>query len=222
MKYVLLGAFSSGLLLYGIVLLYGALGTTHFAEMAVAIDAAGSVDGRLLVGLALVVAGLGFKLAAVPFHMWAPDVYQGAPMPITAYIAVGSKAAAFALVLRLFYEGLAPAYDQWQMLIAGMAALTMVFGNVVAIVQSNVKRMLAYSSVGQVGFLLMGVAAPFPAGVERAHGAPRGLLPDELRRVLRHHGLLQRDGQGRDPGLRGVGGAARPSSRRRSPSGCSR
>ena len=162
MKYVLLGAFSSGLLLYGIVLLYGALGTTHFAEMAVAIDAAGSVDGRLLVGLALVVAGLGFKLAAVPFHMWAPDVYQGAPLPITAYIAVGSKAAAFALVLRLFYEGLAPAYEQWQMLIAGMAALTMVFGNVVAIVQSNVKRMLAYSSVGQVGFLLMGIAALSP------------------------------------------------------------
>ena len=161
-KYVLLGAFSSGLLLYGIVLLYGSLGTTHFAEMALALDAAGSVDGRLLVGLALVVAGLGFKLAAVPFHMWAPDVYQGAPMPITAYIAVGSKAAAFALVLRLFYEGLAPAYDQWQMLIAGMAALTMLFGNVVAIVQSNVKRMLAYSSVGQVGFLLMGIAALSP------------------------------------------------------------
>ena len=113
-------------------------------------------------GLALVVAGLGFKLAAVPFHMWAPDVYQGAPLPITAYIAVGSKAAAFALVLRLFYEGLAPAYEQWQMLIAGMAALTMVFGNVVAIVQTNVKRMLAYSSVGQVGFLLMGVAALSP------------------------------------------------------------
>ena len=161
-KYVLLGAFSSGLLLYGIVLLYGSLGTTHFAEMAVGLSAAGDVDGRLLVGLALVVAGLGFKLAAVPFHMWAPDVYQGAPLPITAYIAVGSKAAAFALVLRLFYEGLAPAYDQWQMLIAGMAALTMVFGNVVAIVQSNVKRMLAYSSVGQVGFLLMGVAALSP------------------------------------------------------------
>lgn len=161
-KYVLLGAFSSGLMLYGIVLLYGALGTTHFAEMASALEGAGGVDGRLLIGLALLVAGLGFKLAAVPFHMWAPDVYQGAPLPITAYIAVGSKAAAFALVLRLFYEGLAPAYDEWQILIAGIAALTMVFGNVVAIVQSNVKRMLAYSSVGQVGFLLMGIAALSP------------------------------------------------------------
>ena len=161
-KYVLLGAFSSGLLLYGIVLMYGALGTTSFAEMAVAIEAGGAVEGRLLLGLALLVAGLGFKLAAVPFHMWAPDVYQGAPMPITAYIAVGSKAAAFALVLRLFYEGLLPAYEEWQMLIAGMAALTMLFGNVVAIVQTNVKRMLAYSSVGQVGFLLMGIAALSP------------------------------------------------------------
>ena len=161
-KYVLLGAFSSGLLLYGIVLLYGALGTTHFAGMAAALETAGGVDGRLLVGLALVVAGLGFKLAAVPFHMWAPDVYQGAPMPITAYIAVGSKAAAFALALRLFYEALAPAYDEWRLLIAGMAALTMLFGNVVAIVQTNVKRMLAYSSVGQVGFLLMGIAALSP------------------------------------------------------------
>ena len=161
-KYVLLGAFSSGLLLYGIVLLYGALGTTHFAEMAVALEAGGAVEGRLLLGLALLVAGLGFKVAAVPFHMWAPDVYQGAPMPITAYIAVGSKAAAFALVLRLFYEGLAPAYGEWQLLIAGMAALTMLFGNIVAIVQTNVKRMLAYSSVGQVGFLLMGIAALSP------------------------------------------------------------
>ena len=161
-KYVLLGAFSSGLLLYGIVLLYGALGTTHFAGMAAALEGTGGVDGRLLVGLALVVAGLGFKLAAVPFHMWAPDVYQGAPMPIMAYIAVGSKAAAFALALRLFYEALAPAYDEWQLLIAGMAALTMIFGNVVAIVQTNVKRMLAYSSVGQVGFLLMGIAALSP------------------------------------------------------------
>ena len=161
-KYVLLGAFSSGLLLYGIVLLYGALGTTHFAGMAAALETAGGVDGRLLVGLALVVAGLGFKLAAVPFHMWAPDVYQGAPMPVTAYIAVGSKAAAFALALRLFYEALAPAYDEWRLLIAGMAALTMLFGNVVAIVQTNVKRMLAYSSVGQVGFLLMGIAALSP------------------------------------------------------------
>ena len=158
-KYILLGAFSSGLLLYGIVMLYGAMGTTNFAEMAIFLDGIKDIDGRLLIGLALLVTGLGFKIAAVPFHMWAPDVYEGAPLPITAYIAVGSKVAAFALVLRLFAEGLLPAIDQWNVLIAGMAALTMLFGNLVALAQTNVKRMLAYSSVGQVGFLLMGVAA---------------------------------------------------------------
>ena len=158
-KYILLGAFSSGLLLYGIVLLYGALGTTSFAEMAVALDGIDDIDGRLLIGLTLLVTGLGFKMAAVPFHMWAPDVYEGAPMPVTAYIAVGSKVAAFALVLRLFAEGLLPAIEQWDILIAGLAAITMLFGNLVALAQTNIKRMLAYSSVGQVGFLLMGVAA---------------------------------------------------------------
>ena len=158
-KYILLGAFSSGLLLYGIVMLYGALGTTSFTEMAAALDGIGEIDGRLLIGLTLLIAGLGFKMAAVPFHMWAPDVYEGAPLPITAYIAVGSKVAAFALVLRLFAEGLLPAIDQWNVLIAGLAALTMLFGNLVALTQTNVKRMLAYSSVGQVGFLLMGIAA---------------------------------------------------------------
>ena len=158
-KYILLGAFSSGLLLYGIVMLYGALGTTSFAEMAVTLDGIEDIDGRLLIGLTLLISGLGFKMAAVPFHMWAPDVYEGAPMPITAYIAVGSKVAAFALVLRLFAEGLLPAIDQWNVLVAGLAALTMLFGNLVALAQTNVKRMLAYSSVGQVGFLLMGIAS---------------------------------------------------------------
>jgi len=158
-KYILLGAFSSGLLLYGIVLLYGSLGTTSFAEMADALESVGDIDGRLLIGLTLLVTGLGFKMAAVPFHMWAPDVYEGAPMPVTAYIAVGSKVAAFALILRLFAEGLLPTIDQWNILIAGMAAVTMLFGNLVALAQTNIKRMLAYSSVGQVGFLLMGVAS---------------------------------------------------------------
>ena len=161
-KYVLLGAFSSGLMLYGIVMLYGALGTTHFAGMADALQGLDGTSGRLLLGLALLISGLGFKLAAVPFHMWAPDVYEGAPLPITAYIAVGSKAAAFAVVLRLFAEGLLPAADQWRVLIAGLAAVTMVFGNLVALVQRNIKRMLAYSSVGQVGYLLMGIAALSP------------------------------------------------------------
>ncbi len=158
-KYVLLGAFSSALLLYGISLLYGALGTTGFAGMADALEGMQGVDGRLLLGMAFLVAGLGFKMAVVPFHMWAPDVYEGAPLPITAYIAVGSKAAAFALVLRLFSEGFFPAVEQWRIVIVVLAAATMTLGNLVALAQHNIKRMLAYSSVGQVGYLLMGVAA---------------------------------------------------------------
>ena len=158
-KYILLGAFSSALLLFGISLLYGSLGETRFTEMAEALQGMEGVNGRLLLGLAFLVAGLGFKLAVVPFHMWAPDVYEGAPLPVTAYIAVGSKAAAFALVLRLFAEGLLPVADQWRTIIAALAAVTMMVGNLVALAQSNIKRMLAYSSIGQVGYLLMGIAA---------------------------------------------------------------
>ena len=158
-KYILLGAFSSALLLFGISLLYGALGETRFTGMAEALQGMEGVNGRLLLGLAFLVAGLGFKLAVVPFHMWAPDVYEGAPLPVTAYIAVGSKAAAFALVLRLFAEGLLPVADQWRTIIAALAAVTMMVGNLVALAQSNIKRMLAYSSIGQVGYLLMGIAA---------------------------------------------------------------
>ena len=158
-KYILLGAFSSALLLFGISLLYGSLGETRFTEMAEALQGTEGVNGRLLLGLAFLVAGLGFKLAVVPFHMWAPDVYEGAPLPVTAYIAVGSKAAAFALVLRLFAEGLLPVADQWRTIMAALAAVTMMTGNLVALAQSNIKRMLAYSSIGQVGYLLMGIAA---------------------------------------------------------------
>ena len=158
-KYILLGAFSSALMLFGISLLYGALGETRFTGMAEALQGMEGVNGRLLLGLAFLVAGLGFKLAVVPFHMWAPDVYEGAPLPVTAYIAVGSKAAAFALVLRLFAEGLLPVADQWRTIMAALAAVTMMVGNLVALAQSNIKRMLAYSSIGQVGYLLMGIAA---------------------------------------------------------------
>ena len=109
--------------------------------------------------MALILVGLEFKLAAVPFHMWAPDVYEGAPFPVTAYLAIGSKAAAFALVLRLFSEGFLPAADQWRIVVAVMAAITMLTGNLVALAQHNIKRLMAYSSVGQVGIILTGVAA---------------------------------------------------------------
>ena len=158
-KYILLGALSSAFLLYGISQIYGLLGTTRFDGISEVLAATSGMSPGVVVGLVMIVAGLGFKIAAVPFHMWAPDAYEGAPIPITAYLAVGSKAAAFALVLRLFGEALIPAAADWQMVIVILAALTMVVGNLGALVQSNIKRLLAYSSVGHVGYLLMGIAA---------------------------------------------------------------
>ena len=158
-KYILLGAFSSALLLFGISQIYGLLGTTRFDGISEALAAGSEISPGVLVGLVLIIAGLGFKVAAVPFHMWAPDAYEGAPIPVTAYLAVGSKAAAFALVLRFFVEGLLPAVSDWQFILAILAALTMIVGNLGALVQSNIKRLLAYSSIGHVGYLLLGVAA---------------------------------------------------------------
>ena len=161
-KYILLGAFSSAILLYGLSLIYGMLGTTRFDEIneqLTAMVAGGSLDPQVLAGLALLIAGLGFKAAAVPFHMWAPDAYEGAPTPVTSYLAVGSKAAAFALILRLFGEAFMPAVEDWQVILAILAAFTMTVGNLVAMAQKNIKRLLAYSSIGQVGYLLLGVAA---------------------------------------------------------------
>ena len=158
-KYILLGAVSSALLLFGISQVYGLLGTTRFDEMAKALTVAGDLDAGVLVGITLLIAGIGFKVAAVPFHMWAPDAYEGAPIPITAFLAVASKAAAFALAMRLFGEALLPTIGDWQLLLALLAALTMTIGNLVALAQTNMKRLLAYSSIGHVGYLLMGIAA---------------------------------------------------------------
>ncbi len=163
-KYIILGALSSAILLYGISQVYGLLGTTRFDEMGAALSSVGDMSPGLLVGIVMVIAGLGFKVAAVPFHMWAPDAYEGAPTPITAHLAVGSKAAAFALVLRLFSEALMPASEGWHVLLLVLAAATMTLGNLLALVQTNVKRLLAYSSIGHVGYLLVGIAALAPAG----------------------------------------------------------
>ena len=160
LKYMLLGAFASALLLYGISFIYGSSGSTFYDEIAAAY--AGGTDGfelGLLMGLVLVLAGLGFKVAAVPFHMWTPDAYEGAPLPITAYLSSTSKAAGFALLLRLFSGAFMPVRDDWQWMIAALAAITMVVGNLVALQQSNIKRLLAYSSIGQVGYMLMALAA---------------------------------------------------------------
>ncbi len=158
-KYILIGAFSSAFLLFGISMVYTSVLDTRFVDIADFLANAGDVSPALWVGLGLMLVGLGFKIAAVPFHMWAPDVYQGAPLPITAYLSVGSKAAAFALVLRMFSEAFAPAIDDWRILIAVLAVATMSVGNLVAMSQHNVKRLLAYSSIGQVGYLLVGIAA---------------------------------------------------------------
>ncbi len=160
LKYMILGAFASAMLLYGISFIYGVAGSTTYGEIAAAV--AGNTEEfsfALLMGLVLIVAGLGFKVAAVPFHMWTPDAYEGAPLPITAYLSATSKAAGFALLLRLFAGAFMPVLDDWQWMLAALAAITMTVGNVIAIQQHNIKRLLAYSSIGQVGYMLMGITA---------------------------------------------------------------
>ncbi len=160
-KYIIIGALSSAIMLYGLSNIYAALGTTFFAGIAEELASPGTVSPVLWVGVALLVVGLGFKLSAVPFHMWAPDAYEGAPLPVTAYLAIGSKAAAFALTLRLFAEAIMPAsarWDEWQLVIAVLAAVTMLLGNLVALAQRNLKRLMAYSSIGHVGYALAGIA----------------------------------------------------------------
>ena len=160
LKYMLLGAFSSALLLYGIGMIYAVTGSTHYSGIAEALSGdTNDFELTLFLGLALIIAGLGFKVAAVPFHMWTPDAYEGAPLPITALIAAISKAAGFALFLKLFAQGFLPIVDDWRYFIAVVAAATMALGNLVAIQQHNIKRLLAYSSIGQVGYLMIGIAS---------------------------------------------------------------
>lgn len=158
-KYFVLGAFSSGILLYGISLLYGMAGSTKLASIASAIGTLGSDDPLVLIATILVAVGFGFKLAAVPFHMWTPDVYQGAPTSVTAFMAVASKAASFAAFMRVFVEGLGGLKADWSLLFLLIALVTLVLGNVVAIVQTNIKRMLAYSSIAHAGYALIGFVA---------------------------------------------------------------
>jgi NADH-quinone oxidoreductase subunit N len=159
MKYFLLGAFASGFFLYGIALIYGATASTNLDKIGAAVKAGAGRDPLLLIGFALLLVGFGFKISAVPFHMWTADVYEGAPTSVTAFIATGSKAAAFAALLRLLLESLRPLQGEWTWLFWVLAVLSMTLGNVVAIAQQNLKRMLAYSSIAHVGYMLVGMVA---------------------------------------------------------------
>jgi NADH-quinone oxidoreductase subunit N len=176
-KYFLLGAFSLGILLYGMSILYGLTGTTQLRSIATALVGQ-ERDPRLMLAVIMVVAGMGFKIAAVPFHMWAPDVYEGAPTPITAFLSVGSSAASFAMLLRIFIEALptmrivtagpnpgASAVIGWSTMFYVLSVVTMTVGNFAALTQSNLKRMLAYSSIAHAGYLMIGVVAGTARGV---------------------------------------------------------
>jgi proton-translocating NADH-quinone oxidoreductase chain N len=169
-KYLLYGAISSAVMLYGMSLLYGATGTTNIHEIAAVFTGASAIDtqvsGLFNVGMmaaVLMMVGFGFKVALVPFHQWSPDAYQGAPTPVTAFLAVGPKAAGFAIMIRVLAIGLAGQADLWQPMLGSIAILTMVIGNLTALVQTDMKRLLAYSSIAQAGYMLMGLAANNPA-----------------------------------------------------------
>ncbi len=173
-KYFILGAFSSGILLYGISLLFGVAGSTNLAEISTAVTARGLNDPLVMISMMLLIVGFGFKVAAVPFHMWTPDVYQGAPTTVTVFMAVASKAASFAAFLRVLLEGFGGVKPNWSGLILGMCVLTLILGNLVAIVQTNIKRMLAYSSIAHAGYALIGVVVTGWMGTE-AGVASRGV-----------------------------------------------
>jgi NADH-quinone oxidoreductase subunit N len=159
MKYFVLGALASGMLLYGMSMLYGATGTLAIGQLADVIVSGGTRDVALVFGLVFVVAGLGFKLGAVPFHMWVPDVYHGAPTAVTLFIGTVPKLASFAFFMRLLAQGLGAEQiaQEWQQMLIVMAVLSLAIGNVAAIAQTNLKRMLAYSTIGHMGFLLLGI-----------------------------------------------------------------
>ncbi|WP_432770633.1 MAG: NADH-quinone oxidoreductase subunit NuoN [Sphingopyxis sp.] len=164
LKYFVLGALASGMLLYGISLLYGFTGTTGFAGIAAAMG--GEMNIGLIFGIVFVLAGLGFKISAVPFHMWTPDVYEGAPTPVTTFFATAPKVAAMALMTRVVIDAMGPAIGAWQQIVIFLALASIILGAVGAIGQKNIKRLLAYSSINNVGFMLIGLAAGTQQGVE--------------------------------------------------------
>ena len=161
LKYFLLGAFSTGFLLYGMALTYGATGTTRIAKIAAVVGqmTVPSANVMLVAGMLLMLTGFAFKVAAAPFHMWTPDVYEGAPTPMTAFMSAGPKAAGFAAALRIFLVALPTLQVEWSQLLWVLAVLTMTIGNITALRQDNIKRMLAYSSIAHAGYVLVGFAA---------------------------------------------------------------
>ena len=168
MKYFVLGAIASGMLLYGLSMLYGATGTLEIAKLAETLPSVNHLDTVLVFGLVFTIAGLAFKLGVVPFHMWIPDVYHGAPTAVTLFIGSAPKLAAFAFVMRLLVDGLGGLALDWQPMLALMAVLSMAIGNITAIAQTNLKRMLAYSTISHMGFLLLGFLAASENGYNAA------------------------------------------------------
>jgi NADH-quinone oxidoreductase subunit N len=165
LKYFVLGGLSSGILLYGLSLVYGFVGTTGFAGLAHFFAAGAPVSLGVIVGLAFIIAGLAFKISAVPFHMWTPDVYEGAPTPVTAFFAVAPKLAAFALFVRVMMDPFGPLIGEWRQIVVFISVASMILGSVAAIAQRNIKRLMAYSSIGHVGYALIGVAAGTANGI---------------------------------------------------------
>ena len=182
MKFLIIGAISSAVMLYGMALIYGFTGSTRLDEIAVALAASpqsgivpfGSM--AVLLAVVLLLVGFGFKMSAAPFQMWVPDVYEGAPTPMVAFLSVASKAAAFALVLRVFYIGFEALDGDWWVLLAGLAALSMTIGNLVAISQRNIKRLFGYSTIAHAGYILVGVAAVATVGDDSPSFGPSSVL----------------------------------------------
>lgn len=166
LKYFVLGALSSGMLLYGVSLIYGFAGTTDFDTLATTLKAMHEPQVGIIVGMVFLMAGLAFKVSAVPFHMWTPDVYEGSPTPVTAFFAAAPKVAALALFVRVMTTGFPSMSGEWQQVVVFISIASMLVGSFVALVQTNIKRLMAYSSIGHIGYALVGLAAATPAGVE--------------------------------------------------------
>ena len=216
-KYFLLGSFSSAIFLFGLAFVWGLTGTTRIdgiaADLGAIVAGAAPLSPGLAMGLAFLTTGVAFKIAAVPFHYWTPDAYQGSPTPITGYLSVGPKVGAFALILRLFVEALGPLADWWLPVVIVLATLTMTLGNLVALTQDNVKRMLAYSSIAHTGYMLVGPrgvgrrpAGPLD-GIERAALLRRRLRVHEPRRVRGHRRAPEADRGDVEPRRRSPGSA---------------